>query len=144
MKAVVCRGFDGPAALGVSELADPVPGPGQLLVDVHAAAVTFMDTLMVSGKYQMKPPLPFVPGSESAGIVSAVGPGVSRFREGDRVACVNWFGGQAERTLVPEATTVALPPSVDFATGRSFGMPTERPTMRWSSARGSRPEKRSS
>jgi NADPH2:quinone reductase len=117
MKAVVCRGFDGPAALEIGEMPDPVPGPGQLLVDVHAAAVTFMDSLMVSGKYQMKPPLPFVPGSDAAGIVSAIGPGVSRFRVGDRVACVGWTGAHAERVLAQEATTVALPSSVDFVNG---------------------------
>ena len=117
MKAVVCRGFDGPDALVVGELPDPTPGPGEVLVDVHAAAVTFMDVLMVSGKYQMKPPLPFAPGNDAAGIVSAVGPGVSRFNVGDRVACGNWSGAYAERMIAREDTTVALPPTVDFIIG---------------------------
>jgi NADPH:quinone reductase len=117
MKAVVCRAFDGPDALVVGELPDPTPGPGEVLVDVHAAAVTFMDVLMVSGKYQMKPPLPFAPGNDAAGIVSAVGPGVSRFSVGDRVACGNWSGAYAERMIAREDTTVLLPPSVDFIIG---------------------------
>jgi NADPH2:quinone reductase len=69
MKAVVCKAFDGPDALALDELPDPRPGAAEIVVDVHAAAVTFMDTLMVSGKYQMKPPLPFAPGSDAAGIV---------------------------------------------------------------------------
>ena len=117
MKAVVCRAFDGPDALVVGELPNPTPGPGEVLVDVHAAAVTFMDVLMVSGKYQMKPPLPFAPGNDAAGIVSAVGPGVSRFSVGDRVACGNWSGAYAERMIAREDTTVLLPPSVDFIIG---------------------------
>src|SRR5437868_2551855 len=66
MKAVICRAFDGPDALVIGELPDPTPGPGEVLVDVHAAAVTFMDVLMVSGKYQMKPALPFAPGNDAA------------------------------------------------------------------------------
>jgi NADPH2:quinone reductase len=110
MKAVVCRAFDGPDALVVGDMPDPRPGPSEVLVDIHAAAVTFMDVLMVSGKYQMKPALPFAPGNDAAGIVSAVGPGVSRFK-------VGWTGAFAERMIAREATTVALPPAVDFVTG---------------------------
>jgi len=117
MKAVVCHAFDGPDALVFGEMPDPRPGPGEVLVDVHAAAVTFMDVLMVSGKYQMRPPLPFAPGNDAAGIVTAVGQGVSRFSVGDRVACGNWTGAYAERMVAREETTVALPPSVDFVTG---------------------------
>lgn len=117
MKAVVCRAFDGPDALAIDDMPDPRPGPGEVLVDVHAAAVTFMDALMVSGKYQMRPALPFAPGNDAAGIVAAVGEGVSRFSVGDRVACGNWTGAYAERMIAREATTVALPPSVDFVTG---------------------------
>ena len=117
MRAVICRAFDGPGALVVGDLPDPKPGPGEVLVDVHAAAVTFMDALMVAGKYQMKPALPFAPGNDASGIVAAVGEGVSRFRVGDRVACGNWTGAFAERMIAREATTLALPPSVDFVTG---------------------------
>jgi NADPH:quinone reductase-like Zn-dependent oxidoreductase len=67
MRAVICRSFDGVEALEFGELADPMPGPGEVLVDVHAAALSFMDTLMVAGRYQMKPARPFVPGSDAAG-----------------------------------------------------------------------------
>jgi len=117
MKSIICRAFDGPDALVIGDTPDPHPGPGEVLVDVHAAAVTFMDVLMVSGKYQMRPSLPFAPGNDAAGIVSAVGNGVSRFRVGDRVACGNWSGAFAERMVAREATTIALPDSVDFVTG---------------------------
>jgi NADPH:quinone reductase len=114
MRAVVCSRFDGIDALALAELPDPVPGPGQVLVDVHAAALSFMDTLMVAGRYQMKPKLPFVPGSDAAGVVATVGAGVERVRVGDRVACSHWHGGMAERMVAPEASVVVLPDGVGF------------------------------
>jgi NADPH:quinone reductase len=117
MRAVICRSFDGIDALELGELADPVPGPGQVLVDVHAAALSFMDTLMVGGNYQMRPALPFVPGSGAAGIVLAVGAGVERVGVGDRVACSHWHGGMAERMVAPESGVVKLPDSLGFETG---------------------------
>lgn len=117
MRAVICRSFSGIDALEFGELADPVPGPGQVLVDVHAAALSFMDTLMVAGRYQMKPALPFVPGSDAAGIVLAVGDGVERVRVGDRVASSHWHGGMAERMLAPESGVTTLPDSVGFEVG---------------------------
>lgn len=117
MRAVICRSFDGIEALELGELADPVPGPGQVLVDVHVAALSFMDTLMVAGRYQMKPDLPFVPGSDAAGVVLAVGDGVRRVRVGDRVACSHWHGGMAERMVVREAGVVKLPEGVGFDIG---------------------------
>jgi len=117
MRAVICTSFDGIDALEFGELAEPVPGPGQVLVDVHAAALSFMDTLMVAGRYQMKPPLPFVPGSEAAGVVLAVGDGVQRVCVGDRVACSYWHGGMAECMVAPERGVVKLPDSVGFEIG---------------------------
>ena len=117
MRAVICSSFDGIDALALGELAEPVPGPGQVLVDVHAAALSFMDTLMVAGSYQMRPALPFVPGSGAAGIVLAVGAGVERVRVGDRVACSHWHGGMAERMVAPESSVVKLPDSISFETG---------------------------
>ena len=87
MRALVCSSFDGPAALTIGELPEPQPGPRDLLVGVHAASLTFMDCLMVSGQYQLRPPLPFAPGTEAAGVVLAAGGDVTRFRPGDRVAC---------------------------------------------------------
>jgi NADPH2:quinone reductase len=117
MRAVICRSFDGIQALELGELADPVLGPGQVLVDVHAAALSFMDTLMVAGRYQMKPALPFVPGSDAAGVVLAIGDGVQHVRVGDRVACSHWHGGMAERMVAPEASVVRLPDGVGFEVG---------------------------
>jgi len=117
MRAVICRGFDGIEALGLGKLVDPVPGPGEVLIDVHAAALSFMDTLMVAGRYQMKPALPFVPGSDAAGEVVAVGSGVQRVWVGDRVACSHWHGAMAERMVAPEASVVKLPDGVSFEIG---------------------------
>jgi NADPH2:quinone reductase len=117
MLAVVCRSFDGIEALELGEIADPAPGPGQVLVDVHATAVSFMDTLMVAGRYQMKPALPFVPGTDAAGVVLAVGDGVRRLRVGDRVACSVWHGAMAERMVAPESTVVKLPDGIGFDIG---------------------------
>ena len=114
MRAVICRGFDGIDALELGELPEPVPGPGQVLVDVHVAALSFMDTLIVTGRYQLKPDLPFVPGSDAASVVLAVGDGVRRVREGDRVACSHWHGGIAERMLASESAVTRLPDGMDF------------------------------
>ena len=119
MRAVICRSFDGIDALELGELPDPAPGRGEVLVDVHAAALSFMDTLMVAGTYQMKPALPFVPGSDAAGIVLAVGVGVERVRIGDRVACSHWHGGMAQRMVAPESSVVKLPDDVGFEIGSS-------------------------
>ena len=117
MRAVVCNTFDGIAGLALGELADPVPGPGQVLVAVHAAALSFMDTLIVAGRYQMKPALPFVPGSDAAGVVLAVGDGVRSVRAGDRVACSDWHGGMAECMVAPERGVLKLPDGVGFEIG---------------------------
>jgi len=117
MRAVVCNTFDGIAGLALGELADPVPGPGQVLVAVHAAALSFMDTLIVAGRYQMKPALPFVPGSDAAGVVLAVSDGVRSVRAGDRVACSDWHGGMAERMVAPERGVLKLPDGVGFEIG---------------------------
>ena len=117
MRAVVCNTFDGIAGLALGELADPVAGPGQVLVAVHAAALSFMDTLIVAGRYQMKPALPFVPGSDAAGVVLAVSDGVRSVRAGDRVACSDWHGGMAERMVAPERGVLKLPDGVGFEIG---------------------------
>jgi NADPH2:quinone reductase len=117
MRAVICKSFDGIDALEWGELAEPVAGPGQVLIDVHAAALSFMDVLMVTGRYQMKPTLPFVPGSDAAGVVLALGDGVRSVCVGDRVACSHWHGGMAERMVAPESAVVRLPDSVGFEIG---------------------------
>ena len=117
MRAVICKSFDGIEDLAIGELPDPVAGPGQVLVDVHAAALSFMDTLIVAGRYQMKPTVPFVPGSDAAGVVLAIGDGVTSVRVGDRVACSDWHGGMAGRMVAPERSVLKLPDGVDFEIG---------------------------
>jgi NADPH:quinone reductase len=115
MKAVLCTAFTGPDGLEFGEIAAPAPGPDEILVDVHAAAVSFMDYLMISGGYQMRPELPYVPGTDAAGVVVAVGDKVTRFGPGDRVACSAWIGGFAERMVAKEWKAVTLPEGVGFA-----------------------------
>jgi len=117
MRAVICESFAGLDALKIGETKNPLPAAGQVLVDVYAASVSFMDCLMVAGKYQMRPQTPFVPGTDAAGIVSAVGAGVTRFKPGDRVACGGWVGSFAEQLTAPQSWAARLPPAVDYVTG---------------------------
>jgi NADPH2:quinone reductase len=116
MRAVLCSAFTGPEDLRVGEIEEPVPASDEILIDVHAASVSFMDHLLVSGLYQMRPSTPFVPGTEAAGVVVAVGAKVTRFQAGDRVACGNWTGGYAERMVAKESKSVRLPAGVAFET----------------------------
>lgn len=117
MKAIVCRGFGTADSLGLGDIEAPVPKQGEVLVNVHSAAVTFMDVLMVSGNYQMRPPLPFVPGTDASGVVAAVGEGVTRLKVGDRVAGGSWFGAWGQQMVLNEFNAIPLPPEVDFAMG---------------------------
>jgi NADPH2:quinone reductase len=114
MRAVLCSTFTGPEDLCIGEIEEPKPASDEILIEVHAASISFMDQLLVSGLYQMRPPTPFVPGTEAAGIVVAVGKGVTRFKPGDRVACSNWTGGYAERVVAKEWKSVLLPAGVAF------------------------------
>ena len=102
MRAVLCNAFDGIEALSLAEAEEPRPAADEVLVDVHAASVSYMDYLMICGGYQMRPALPYVPGTDAAGVVVACGDQVTRFRPGDRVSCENWFGGFAERMVAKE------------------------------------------
>ena len=114
MRAVLCSAFSGPQALHFGEIAAPKPADDEILIDVHAASVSFMDQLLVSGLYQMRPPLPFVPGTEASGVVVAIGEKVTTFAPGDRVACSSWTGGYAERMVAKESKSVRLPDGVAF------------------------------
>jgi NADPH2:quinone reductase len=116
MRAVLCSAFTGPDDLRVGEIEEPKPAADEILIDVHAASVSFMDHLLVSGLYQMRPTTPFAPGTEAAGIVVAVGDKITRFQPGDRVACGNWTGGYAERMVAKEWKSVRLPDGVAFET----------------------------
>jgi NADPH:quinone reductase len=114
MRAVVVDHWTEPADLTVSEAPEPVPGDEQVVVDVAAAGVNFFDTLIVRGKYQEKPPFPFTPGGEIAGVVRAVGSKVRRVGPGDRVAARIGHGGFAERALVDEDALLRLPDAMPF------------------------------
>ncbi|MEO8040215.1 MAG: NADPH:quinone oxidoreductase family protein [Betaproteobacteria bacterium] len=120
MRAILCHAFEGIRALTPAEAAEPQPAADQVLIDVHAAPVSYMDYLMACGGYQMRPDLPYVPGTDAAGVVVACGEQVTRFRPGDRVSCDNWFGGFAERMIAKESSTVLLPPDVDFIAGSAI------------------------
>ncbi|MFO7275447.1 MAG: NADPH:quinone oxidoreductase family protein [Pseudomonadota bacterium] len=113
MKALVCREFGPIDALAVLDVPDPVPGPGQVLVRVSAAGVNFPDALIVQGKYQYRPPLPFVPGVEAAGTVTAVGEGVQHVRPGDPVVAVCGLGAFAESVVAAADSVLPLPPGLD-------------------------------
>src|SRR4051794_34173026 len=96
MKAVLCKAYGPPDSLVVEEIASPVAGPGEAVISVKAASVNFPDVLIIQNKYQFKPPLPFSPGSEAAGVVKSVGDGVTTFGPGDRVMAFSTYGGFAE------------------------------------------------
>lgn len=118
MHAWLCENPVGVDALSWKELPTPTPKPGEVLIDIKAASLNFPDLLIVQNKYQMKPPLPFVPGSEYAGVVSAVGEGVKHLKVGDSVACLSGTGGFGTQTLAPAALCMPLPagfPHVDAA-----------------------------
>lgn len=117
MRAIRCHELIGPAGLRVDELPEPEPGPGEVLVDVKAAAANFPDVLLTHGKYQFKPPPPFIPGAEAAGLVTAIGPGVTSVAVGDRVAVTAIHGTFAERIVAAEASVVLLPAAVGFDVG---------------------------
>ncbi|CUU17204.1 NADPH:quinone oxidoreductase family protein [Bradyrhizobium barranii] len=117
MKAILCNSFTGPADLRLGEIDAPRPAGDEILIDVHAASVSFMDQLLVSGLYQMRPATPFVPGTEASGVVVAVGNKVTTFAPGDRVACSAWTGGYAERMIAKESKSVRLPDGVAFEAG---------------------------
>lgn len=117
MRAVTCHELTGPRSLQVDDLPAPTPGPGEVAIDVRAAGVNFPDVLLTHGKYQFKPALPFIPGGEAAGIVHAVGSGVTSITPGERVAATMFYGAFAERIVVPELAVVKLPASVSFETG---------------------------
>ena len=116
MKAVVLREFGSPGNLVVTEMEDPVAGPGEVLIDVRAVPVTFPDCLMLEDKYQFKAPLPFVPAGELAGVVAALGDGVDELAIGDRVvASSGLVGAMAELVAVPVASARPIPDGVGFA-----------------------------
>lgn len=118
MHAWLCTQPTGVEALNWTEMPTPTPGPGEVLIRIEAASLNFPDLLIVQNKYQIKPPLPFVPGSEYAGTVEAVGDGVSQLRVGQRVACLTGTGGFATHAIAPAKVCMPLPqgfPATDAA-----------------------------
>ena len=116
MKALLCKAFGPPEDLVLEEVPSPRPGAGQVLIDVKACGVNFPDTLLIQNKYQFKPPLPFSPGGEVAGLVREVGEGVKHLKPGDRVLSLTGWGGFAEQVVADAATTLPMPPGLDFVT----------------------------
>ncbi len=122
MRAMMCKQFGPPETLQSMDLPDPIPTKGQLLVDVEACGVNFPDTLIIEGKYQLKPELPFAPGGEVAGIVSAVGEGVDLSWIGRPVIALTYFGGFAEKVLVEEHQLLPRPLGMDGTMAAGFGL----------------------
>jgi len=120
MKALVCEAYGPIDTLVVKHIPSPAPGPKQVLIEVRAAGVNFPDALMVQGLYQVKPPLPFTPGAEIAGVVKAVGAEVKQFKAGDRVIALTSTGGFAEECVADAARTMPLPAGMDFDTGAAL------------------------
>jgi NADPH2:quinone reductase len=120
MRAVVCRDWGGPETLELDEGPVPAPGPGEVLIEVHAAGVNFADTLIIRGTYQERPPRPFSPGFEVGGTVAAVGPGVDGLEPGTRVLAVVGWGGYATHAVARATDVFAIPPEMDFVTAAGF------------------------
>ncbi|MEY4891129.1 MAG: hypothetical protein RIQ75_2259 [Pseudomonadota bacterium] len=121
MKALLSKAAGGPETLVLEDVADPVAGPGQILVAVKACSVNYPDVLVIEDKYQFKPPRPFSPGSEVSGVVEAVGEGVTNFKVGDRVlGATGNNGGMAEKVVLNAATAYELPAERSFAEGAAL------------------------
>ncbi|MEA3035672.1 MAG: NADPH:quinone reductase [Sphingomonadales bacterium] len=120
MRAILSTAPGGPETLVLTELPDPAAGPGQLLVRVKACAINYPDVLIIEDKYQFKPPRPFAPGGEIAGIVEAVGEGVSGWAAGDRLIAMLGHGGLAEKVVVNAATALLLPEERSFEEGSAL------------------------
>ena len=120
MRALVCNAFGPPESLNLEQHHAPLPATGQVLVDVKAAGINFPDILMIGGDYQVKTAPPFVPGNELAGIVEAVGEGVSRFSPGDHVIATPTGGAFAEKCVADQHMCLPLPDKLSFEQGAGF------------------------
>lgn len=120
VKAVVARDFGSPDSMSLERRPLPEPGPGEVRVAVKAVGVSFVDVLIAAGRYQVKPPLPYVPGTECAGVVDKVGAGVAHVRPGDRVIAGGYGGGLAEYSVYPAEGVRPAPGGMDFAEAAVF------------------------
>ncbi len=122
MHAWLCENPTGVDAVTWKEMPTPAPGAGEVLIEIKAASLNFPDILIVQNKYQMKPALPFVPGSEYAGVVQALGAGVTHLKVGQSVACLSGTGGFGTHTLAPAERCMPLPPGFSFVDAAAFIM----------------------
>ena len=122
MKAIICSQWCEPDQLSFADIPEPVADAGQVVIAVKAAALNFFDILMVQGKYQVRPPFPFSPGGEVAGIVRDVGRDVTAIKAGDRVFAMLGWGGFATVALAPAAAVVRMPDAMTFEHGAAFGV----------------------
>ncbi|MFI7667573.1 NADPH:quinone oxidoreductase family protein [Nocardia sp. NPDC049526] len=120
MRAARCTEYGAPGGLSVVELDDPQPGPGEVLIRVHAAAVNYPDVLVIANRYQVSAPLPFTPGSEFAGVITALGPGVTGPPVGSPVAGAAFTGAFAEQIVVPAAGLRPIPDGLDMVHAAAF------------------------
>jgi NADPH2:quinone reductase len=120
MKAVLCKSLDGPDALEIGELPEPIPGEGEVAIRVSAAALNFFDTLIVRGKYQTRPELPFSPGGEVAGKIVRIGPGVQGLSAGQRVMACPGYGGCREEIVIAAGNTIPLPDGISDETAAAI------------------------
>jgi len=120
MRALICRAWGAAEDLKVEEAEAPVPAADEVLIDVRASSVNYADSLMVAGKYQTRPPFPFSPGLETAGVVARCGARVTRFQPGDRVMATLGWGGLAEQAVSKESETFAIPAGMSFEEAGAF------------------------
>ena len=123
MKAIVVREFGAPDVMKFEDVADPSPGPGQVLIRVHAVGVNPVETYIRAGTYARKPNLPYTPGSDVGGVIEKVGAGVTQFKPGDRVYTQGAAGGYAQMMACAEALAHPLPSRATFAQGAALGVP---------------------
>jgi len=120
MKALLCKQFGPPESLVLEEVPSPSPGAGEVVVSIKAASVNFPDVLIIQNKYQFKPPLPFSPGSELAGVVKEVGPGVTHVRPGDKVIAFTTYGAFAEEVKTEAVRLLPMPEGMSYEQAASF------------------------
>ena len=122
MRALVCKEYGPPESLVIEELDDPVPGEREVLFDVRAAALNFADVLSIAGQYQVRTPPPFIPGNEAAGVVTAVGSEVSRFKVGDSIIAALRGGAFAEKSVIDERFAMPVPGQLDFESAAAYSV----------------------
>jgi len=122
MRAVLCKAYGPPESLVIEDVESPTPGPGEVVISVKASGVNFPDVLIIQNKYQVKPPLPFSPGSEVAGVIKAVGDQVTHVKPGDEVFAFTVYGGFAEEVKTDAKRLLPIPAGMTFATAAAFGL----------------------